>query len=109
MTQTRIIELQTRYTNEISRLQKDKQMHIEELTNKIHKAQEKQIVNIDDTKPISSFKLQSVTPQQINRSFTVLRQDTGSTGTRFIKHRRQKSDSRSRNMSKHRGSMLNDT
>lgn len=55
-----------------------------------------------------SFKLGAVTPQQISRSFTVLRQDTGSTGSKIIKHRRQQSDSRTRNMTKQKINMMSD-
>mmetsp|Transcript_8188 Transcript_8188/g.7787 ORF Transcript_8188/g.7787 Transcript_8188/m.7787 type:complete len:162 (+) Transcript_8188:751-1236(+) len=39
------------------------------------------------------------TTQEMTRSFTVLRQDTGSTGSKIIRHKRQHSDSSGRNVS----------
>ena len=75
---------------------------------RINKANEsKQIMTSNDKHNIS-FKLGTITPQQISRSFTVLRQDTGSTASKIIKHRRQQSDSRTRNASKQKISMFND-
>jgi len=44
-------------------------------------------------------KLCSITPQEISKSFTILRQDTGSTGTKIIRHTRQHSDRAGRSKS----------
>jgi len=59
-----------------------------------------------EEKTNNHFKLGAITPQEISRSFTVLRHDTGSTGSKFIKHRRQQSDSISRNFGKQSNSIF---
>lgn len=97
-TEAKIVQLQSRYNEEISKVHKEKQLAIDELTNKIQQAQNKRNLSIND-QIVSKFKVKAETPQEGSRSFTVLRQDTGSTSSKFVRHQRQHSDSRTRNFS----------
>lgn len=90
-TEAKILQLQAKYNEEISRVKYEKQLAISEFTKRIQEAQEKR--NLFN-KPDDNFKLKVETPNECSRSFTVLRQDTGSTGPKIIKHRRQHSDNR---------------
>lgn len=98
-TEAKIVQLQSRYNEEISKVHKEKQLAIDELTNRIQQAQNKRNLSIND-QIIGNFNGKAETPQQEgSRSFTVLRQDTGSTSSKFVRHQRQHSDSRTRNFS----------
>ena len=97
-TEAKIIHLQSRYNEEISKIHKEKQLAIDDLTNKIQQAQNKRNLTIND-QIISKFKVKAGTPQEGSRSFAVLRHDTGSTSSKFVRHQRQHSDSRTRNLS----------
>jgi hypothetical protein len=90
--------LQSKYSEELSIINQEKQYAIEQLTKKIQAAQEKRLTGTEDS---DKFKLGVSTPQELSRSFTILRQDTGSTGSKVISHTRQHSDSYVRNQSMH--------
>lgn len=90
-TEAKILLLQSRYNEELNRINQEKRSAVQELTKKLQNAQEKrdQLFKVES----KSFKLGTETPQEISRSFTILRQDTGSTGSnKIISHRRQHSD-----------------
>lgn len=97
-TEAKILLLQSKYNEELAVMNQEKHYAIEQLTKKIQAAQEKRLIGTDDN---NKFKLGVSTPQELSRSFTILRQDTGSTGSKVISHSRQHSDSHVRNQSMH--------
>jgi len=91
-TEAKILILQAKYNEEISRLNIEKRNAIQDITLKVHKYQEsREKIYCNNGEQI--LNLNSASPQEISRSFTIVRQDTGSTNSKIIKHRRQYSDS----------------
>lgn len=90
-TEAKVLLLQSKYSEELKKINHEKHRAIQDLTKKLQDMHEKRY--LDPEYPRERIKKGSCTPQEVSRSFTVLQQDTGSTGSRMIQHRRQHSDS----------------
>jgi hypothetical protein len=78
-TEAKILLLQSRYNDELTRINSEKRLAITNLTKKLESETFKRNLTVES-------------PLETSKSFVLLRQDTGSTGPKVIEHKRKHSE-----------------